>query len=236
MRVNVYLIVLVILAQYCFGQKKTYGKEFSLISQAYANAQNFSSDVIVYSYKEKNQQKGDIQGTGMIRKADKNYYSKFKGEELIANNHCAVIIDSSDREVTYFGEAKGNIGDPFSMAKIDSIMRRQDSVVYAGMKDGLEHYIFYNKNSVMLRVDMYAGATDHFIKRLTYYYAPSDKKNSYDMYKMDIYYNNIRTDKVDNGFFSEKKVLTFKSGKPYLQGKYRSFKLTIADKYQPPTQ
>lgn len=218
------------------AQEKVYDKEFALVAQAYSDTKNFSSDVTVYSYKEKGQEKADLLGKGMIRKADKNYYSAFRGEVMIANNHCAVIIDSSNKQVTYFGEAKGHTQDPFSMSKIDSLLKKQDSVVYMGAQAGVEHYIFYNKKSILTRVDMYTDVKDHFIKRLTYYYTPSDKMHKYGMYKMDIYYNNIKTEKVNDSYFSEKSVLAYKGGKPYLQSAYHDFKLTVADKYQPPTQ
>jgi len=213
-----------------------FGDEFNKISQAYVAAKNFSADVAVYSYQQKSQKQGILIGRGLIRRADKNYFSRFKGDQLIANNRCAVIIDSASKEVTYFPEAKGNIRDPFSIEQIDTLLKKQDSVVDAGSQDGEEHYIFYNKTSVLIRIDMYVGLNDHFIKRLTYYYAPSTKKESYDMYKMEIYYNNIKLNKVDDSYFSEKKVIAYKGGEPYLVSSYNKYKLTVADKYQPPTQ
>ena len=149
-----YIIALLIIAQFSFGQKKYYGQNFSLISKAYSDAKNFSSEVMVYSYKDRDQQKGDLLGVGIIRKSEKKYYSRFLGEVLIANDHCAVMIDSLDRQITYFGEARGQIRDPFSMDKIDSLMRRQDSVVDKGIQDGLQHYVFYNRKGVIVRVDV----------------------------------------------------------------------------------
>ena len=216
------------------GQKTSYATDFKRISEAYSDAKNFSADVVVFSYKDKDQEKGDLLGKGMIRKADKNYYSKFMGEEMITNNHCAVIVDSNYKEVTIFQDNKKVMPGQFSLSQMDSMLKKQDSVSYLGSQNGLKHYVLYNKHSVIMKIDMYVGEKDHFIKRLVYYYAASGKDESYDMYKMDIYYNNIKLDKVSDSYFSEKKYIEYKGSTPQLTATYRKYKLIIADKYKAP--
>jgi hypothetical protein len=104
--------------------------------------------------------------------------------------------------------------------------------MYKGIENNNEHFIFKCKSSPLQRIDMYVDSKSHFIKKLTYYYAPSNQESSYDIYKIEIVYENISQSAVDNSWFSENKIVSSKKGKPVLQSSYSSYKLSIAESYK----
>jgi hypothetical protein len=217
----------------CFSQSEM-SKNLGKITQAYIDAKEFSADVNVEGYRKKQDLSGIVIGKGLIRKSKENYYSRFKDDEMIVNKKCMLIVDHEQRNVKYFNSADMHkMPTSFEMPKMDSLIKQNDSVVYKGITDGLEHYVFYKAKATITRTDVYVSQTTHFIKNIVYYYTTSKTEGNYGMYKVVITYENIKLHNVDNSFFSEKKYVDYKNGKPMLQTAYGNYKLIIADKYKP---
>src|SRR5258705_8761971 len=104
---------------------------FTKVSKNYLTVDPFSADVDVYLFKDKNDTKGSLLGTGMLRKSGRNYYSKFSDDELICNENCTVILDHYYKRVSYFDEPKtlSNRYD-YNFPYIDILLKLNDSVVY----------------------------------------------------------------------------------------------------------
>jgi len=217
-----------------YSQKSFVASELKKARMAYLSSENFSADVKVITYKTPTQQNGEPLGIGLIRKSKKGYYSKYLDDEMISNDHCTVVIDHYGKDVTYLESETSFFSSSFMkmMPSSDSLFKSTDSVLYKGIENNNEHFIFKSKHAAINRIDMYLGFKDHFIKKIIYYYAPSDRQNKYDMYKVEITYENIRLDKVNNSWFSENKILAYSKGKPVLQTAYSSYKLKIGETYK----
>jgi hypothetical protein len=236
MRIRVFILFIILfLRQDSFCQKNI-GPELTKVSQAYLKAIDFSADVKVVSYKTKNDINGQPMGKGVIRKSKQGYYSKYLDDELMTNEKCMLIIDNGKKEITYFDGSGYNfkgMSQP-TLPPIDSLLKRNDSVVFKENENGENHFIFFNKQGATIRTDVYVNRQTHFVSKIVYYYAASDKKSNYDMYKVEITYLNIKIDKIDNSFFSESKYVSYKKGKPVVQAAYDKYKLNITKKYKSP--
>lgn len=228
-----YIIPLILLSQLVLGQQKI-SDRLKQVTDAYTNAINFSANVNVLQFKDKEQKVGTRMGIGIMKKVKDGYYSKFIDDEMIANDKCTIIISHDEKRIVYMEpiNLSGKISSFIKMPSLDSLLKKNDSVVYQGITNGNEHYVFYNKKSVIIRTDIYVDHISHFMKKLVYYYAPSTKDNNIGLYKLEISYNDISLNPADKSCFSESKYITYLNGKPVLQNAFKNYKLVIAEKYK----
>jgi outer membrane lipoprotein-sorting protein len=202
------------------------------VSKAYAETQALSMDVEVTVYKDRWDKKGTLIGKGVMRKSKDNYYSRFMGDEMISNSSCTVIIDHSDKSIAYFKGSLTSRKPEYDIPEISAVLSRNDSVVYKGMVNGLNHYTLYYAKGIAVQTDIYVDNKTKFIRKMEYIYRKSTPENNYDAYKVVIEYKNISKNVSDAKIFSEKKYITYKKGQPRLLPAYSSYELTVAEKEQ----
>ena len=227
-----FLSVISIYSSSGYGQDRFVSSELTKVSKAYLAATDFSADVKVISFATEKQLVGQSLGMGMMRKSKDNYYSKYLDDEMICNNNCTLIIDHSGKIVSYFD--KSSAAKKLSVSNfpsMDSLLKKTDSTRYEGIVNGEERFVLYTGKTAILRTELFITPQDHFLRKLIYYYAPNTQDNAYDMYKIEITYVNISLGKVDNDFFSEKKYIDYKNGKPVLKQEYTAYKLHVGDKF-----
>lgn len=200
-------------------------------TQAYVGADNLSMDVVVHTYASANST-SILLGNGLIRKSGVNYYSKFLTDELVVNENCTLVLDHQDKTITRYGpdekkkknKFKGQISFP------DSLYSCSDSIVYKGLEDGKQHFLFFSKNkaAAVNLTEVFINDQTHFVTQIVYYYNDMSNDEAYDMYKVVIDYTNISTTRPSDSFFSERNYITYSKGKPALTSSYSSYKLIIA--------
>lgn len=231
MRLKIHIIYfLVLYSSWGYSQKKLVADEFKKTSQAYLALSNFSADVKVFSFTTSAQSSGTLMGIGLLRKSKENYYSKFLDDEMVSNNTCTVIVNHYDKTINYFKnnkDAKKIL--LMDLPSMDSLIKKTDSAVYRGIVNDDEHFILYTKRADITKTELYISRKYHFLKKVVYYYAPNSKYASYDMYKIELIYENISIANIDHKFFSERKYIDYRNGKPALTPAYSIYKLHVGD-------
>jgi hypothetical protein len=100
-KINILAIFLLLSFGNIYSQKKLVASELQKIRAAYLSAINFSAEVRVTAFKTPAQETGEPMGIGVIRKSKKGYYSKYLSDEMISNDHCTVIVDDLNKNITY---------------------------------------------------------------------------------------------------------------------------------------
>lgn len=225
------LFALLLIPGLTFAQTKTTGELLKETTKVYLDAEHLSMDVNVYTYATVNDQ-GILMGSGQIRKSGENYYSKFLADELIVNGNCTVVLDHSEKTITWYDaeNTKKRKDKKQELPNLDSISNG-DSIVYKGVENGQRRFLFYSRGamSAIHTTEVLINDQTHFVERIVYYYRDNSNDEAYDMHKVVIDYVNISTDKPEESFFSEKKYLTYSKGQPTLNISFSRYKLIIAE-------
>jgi hypothetical protein len=224
-RTGVYFLVLLVLCtQQFYGQSKA-AAELKKVSQAYLTMENLSMDVVVKSYKSKEDKTGTLMGEGSIKKSGKNYYSKFLKTEMLINSKATLVIDNDQKSIVYFEPDNMVIKNNEQIPDVDSILAATDSVFYKGVEGAFKHFCFYDYQNPIKQTDLYVDKTSSLLKRIVYFYKENTKEENYDAYKVVIEYENIQQEKIPESFFSEKKYIVLE--KDYLKAApaYKAYKV-----------
>jgi len=218
--------IIIYASSFCFSQDVS--GILKKVSDAYINSPVYSADVIVNGFTSKSDKVGSLIGTGMIRKSNSNYYSKFLTDEMVANKSCVLLIDYNDKTITYFDSVSDKYkAKKFSLADIDTLLYLNDSTVYKGVTNGLIKISVYNSKSAITQADIYIDEKTDFIEKLIYYYKEANTEESNDIYKIVIEYKNITTTVSDMSVFSESKFVTITNKKPVLTYIYKNYSLVV---------
>jgi hypothetical protein len=202
--------------------------ELSRISQAYQKAEYLSMSVSVRIYETAQDKEGTAFGKGTMHRSGGNYYSKFNSTETLINGDCSIIADHQRKEIICLPAADKAARKPKAqMFNVDSLLAANDSVVRRGTSGSLLHYTIYTKSADIKRIEVYADTSDYLIRKLEYFYPPSDQENDYGVYKAVIIYSGISTTKPAANVFDEKKFVQKKSGKWIAAPAYQSYHLII---------
>ncbi len=232
MKIKIIYILTLGLCQTCVCQINI-KEEFSKVSAAYSSALNFSADVDVVSFTSQQDESAKPLGKGIIRKNKNKYYSKFLSDEMLTNGKLTLIINTGDKTITYYDASNASkVNDGIKMPSVDSLLKKEDSIVWKGINGSEEQFVIYNHKRSINKTCIYIDIKNHFIKKIIYYYAPSDKFNNYGMDKVVITYGNIKLDKIDESYFNESKYIDLVRGKPILASAYKGYKLKIAEPYK----
>ncbi|MCA6363637.1 MAG: hypothetical protein IM638_11420 [Bacteroidetes bacterium] len=211
----------------CSGVRAANG-ELSRISQAYQKAEYLSMSVNVRIYETAQDKEGTVFGKGTMHRSGGNYYSKFNATETLINGDCSIIADHQRKEIICLPAADKAVRKPKQqLFNVDSLLAANDSVVRRGFSGSLIHYTIYTQSADIKRIEVYADTNDYFIRKLEYYYPPSDDENDYGVYKAVIVYSGISTTKPASNVFDEKKFVVKKSGSWTASPAYQSYHLII---------
>jgi outer membrane lipoprotein-sorting protein len=202
--------------------------ELTRISQAYQRAEHLSMSVNVKIYETQQDKQGTVFGSGTMYRSGGNYYSKFNSTETLINGDCSVMADHQRKEIICLPAADKAVRKPKpALFDVDSILAANDSVVRRGFSGAQLHYTIYSRSADIQRIEVYADTNDYFIRKLEYYYSPSNEENDYGVYKAVIVYSGISTAKPAATFFDEKKFVVRKNGTWLAAPAYKSYHLIL---------
>ena len=108
-----------------------------------------------------------------LKKDGNKFYSVMEGTRMLLNDKYMVMVYDADKRVICTARDKkskevGNGGDP--SAQIDSLLKKNDSIVYGGILNHAKLYTIYTGKSMIRRTEIHLDETTGYIKMLVYYY------------------------------------------------------------------
>lgn len=212
----------------CSGmlQAQTLSSELKNVRGAYLKNKNLSFNVEVYSYSTKSDKTAELVSKGNMKKSNDKYYSNFSNYELMIIGENALIVDRAKKTLAYYEYKTGmpELSDG-NQVNIDSIITGTDSIVMRPVQNGLKHFTCFSKHGYVRQTEIYVDAQSNFIKRILYYYIESNNDFEIEFDRVEIFYKNIQTKAIDQGFFSFDKY--FKKTRSTITpvGDYRNYRM-----------
>jgi hypothetical protein len=215
--------ILLICTNHFYGQ--TAGSELNKVRDAYLKVENLSMNVVVKSYKSKNDKAGVLMGSGNIKKSGKNFYSNFLETEMLINSKVTLVIHNDEKVIVYFEPDNIVIKNNQQLPHVDSILATADSFNYKGIEGSSKHFSFYDYHSPIKQTDLFVDKNSSLVTRIVYYYKEDSKEENYDAYKVVIDYENINYETIPASFFSEKKYILLEQAYLKPAPAYKTYKI-----------
>lgn len=194
------------------------------------NQSRLELDAQVEIYANYNAVKPSQSYTAHVKKEGAKFFSESGDMKMLLNDKYLVMVYKSEKRIVYSkhdkdAEKKMNSArDPGT--SIDSLLLRNDSIVYKGVKDNRKLYIIYNSKSMIRRTEIYMDTKTGWINRLIYYY---DEQLLPNANKVRIDYT-INTDPVFSGNeFSESRFFVISRGKASPASTFAGYDILFID-------
>lgn len=168
---------------------------------------------------------------GTVKKNGLMYYSEMEGVRMLMNEKYLVMVYESEHQVVCTKRDKKsdkklnkNSGDP--TASIDSLLARNDSIVYKGVHDGLKTYIIYTNKSIIRRTEIYLDTKNGYVSQLVYFYNEELMPLAN---KVRIQYTVTLNPSFSENEFSEKRFVTFSRGDAAAAGECAGYQVLFID-------
>lgn len=149
----------------------------------------------------------------VLKKDGDKFYSEMENTRMLLSDKYLVMVYDNDRRVICTERDKKserkmkNGADPSN--QIDSLLKKNDSIVYKGIVNNAKVYSIYTGTSIIRRTEMHLDAKTGNIKALVYYYneklVPSGNKVRVD-------YAINASPAFSSNEFSEKRFVVFGRG------------------------
>ena len=205
------------------------GEELKKMRMAYINNKQLSFEVEVYSYASKMDKNASLVSKGYMKKNNDMYYSNYQNYELMINGEKALMIDNQTKEINYYEYKLNKEKTPENFqVNIDSLIQNTDSIIMHPEKDGLKHFTCFSKRGYIKQTEIYADNKSYFVKHILYYYVPSTEDYDIDVDRVEIFYKNIKTESINESFFSSDKYFKNIKSKLIPVGKYQGYKINYS--------
>jgi hypothetical protein len=200
--------------------------ELKKVRNAYITNKHLSFEVEAYSYTTKVDKTPELVSKGYMKKNNDKYYSNFNNYEFMMNGDKALIVDNESKSMTYYEYKIASKKAPQAMdVNMDSLLLSGDSVYMHPAKDGIKHFTTYSKTSYVTQTEIYVDATTNLVVHLLYYYAASTDEYDIDVDRVEVFYKNIKTQVVDEHFFSFIHYFKIVKANYIPVGKYQGYKM-----------
>lgn len=223
-RFLIFFILLFSVVAFSQTEKATI-EELKKIRSAYLQNQQMDFDVEAYSYKDKFDKSPELISKGHVKKSADKYYSHFLDYELMLSGEKALIVDNGEKKMEYYEYKMNKQKTPESFQiNIDSLMANSDSIVMRSPVNGQKHFTIFNQSGEISQTELYVNEKTNFVQHILYYYASSNENYEIEVDRVEIYYKNIKTQGVDEKFFSFDKYFTHNKKQFIPVGQYAAYK------------
>ena len=223
------VLLVLFLTMWMGAAAQDFRSDYAKMQERYATMAKFSCEVQVSMYENEKDAKPEQVLLSAVKKMDGNYWYMFGKTKMIVNEKCILYLDEESKEMTYTIRDKKNEAVPpvqNAAAMIDTLLKKNDSVVFAGIEGMLKHYIVYSSKGLILKTDLFLNKETYTLTKLIYHY---DKKK-YASEKVEINYLKIDLAPVfAPDEFSEKKYAVYSNGRLKPQGIYAAYQTNIID-------
>lgn len=166
----------------------------------------------------------------VMKKDGQQFYSQADNMQMLLNGKYLVMVYKDEKRIVYTKHDKNaekkmkNNTDPG--ATIDSLLLKNDSILYKGVSDNMKLYIIYSGKSLIRRTEVYLDVTTGIIKRLVYYYNEQIVPNA-NKVKIDYTINLAPTFSPTE--FSESRFLVINRGKATAAGLFAGYDVFYID-------
>lgn len=200
--------------------------ELKKVRNAYTSNKQLSFDVEVYSYETKADKTPELISKGYMKKSNDKYYSNYEGMELMVNGDKALIVDNEKKTMTFYEYKLSKQKTPKGFeANIDSVLLQSDSVVIQPTKSGIKHFTCFSNTGDIQQTEIYVDEKTNLINHILYYYFPSNDDYEMQTDRVEIFYKNIKTQGIDEAFFSFDKYFKTVKAKLIPTVKYQGYKV-----------
>lgn len=212
MRTVMLLVVMAVAAITAPLTAQDYAADITKAMEVFSSDQlQLNVDVNVYSTYASQE---PMQNYKAVLKKDGNkYYSEMENTRMLLNDKYLVMVYDNDRRVICTERDKKsdrkmkNGADP--SGQIDSLLKKNDSIVYQGIVNSAKVYSVYTGKSIIRRTEIHLDTKTGSIKSLVYYYnekfVPTGNK-----VRIDYIINASPT--FSSSEFSEKRFVVFGRG------------------------
>lgn len=209
---------------------QNFKKDYAPVQEAYNKLDKFYCEIKINMYEEEGDKTPSSVMHSTIKKNGEDFCYSIGKTKMLMNDNCILYIDEDSKAMTYSARDKKNeikIPGQDPSAMIDSIIKKSDSVVYAGIKDNCKRYIIYSAKAIISKTEITIDQANYMIPLITYHY---DTKKGSDVSKVMIEYvkMNLSPDFL-NTDFSEKKYAVYANKKLKPLAPYSTYKTTVID-------
>lgn len=183
--------------------------ELKKIRIAYLQAKQLSFDVEAFMYKDQYTKTPELISKGHAVRFEHKYMSHFLNYDLIVlDKNSTLMIDHSLKTMDYYvyDMPKDNTPKEFQM-NFDSLALASDSIKMWPVNNGIRQFTFYDKDALIIQTEIYVDVKTNFIKRILYYYAPSNEDEEMEAHRVEVFYKNVSVAPVNQSVFKLDKYI-----------------------------
>lgn len=208
------------------GIAQDFKSDFKKAAEFYKNNQTLSMKVSVKGYTSKNDLKGNLISSGNMYRSGSKYYSSIMNNELICDGKSILLINHTDKQVIYKSEAGKSDVSAATMQQMDSLLAKKKGVSYKGLSGNLLEYVISTPGEAIIQTTVWLDKSTFAIKKISYLYNQNSEEYETEMYKTEIEYSSISTDKPADDKFKISALIE-KKGKTYTgKGKLKEYQIT----------
>lgn len=205
-------------------------KDYNQVQEAYNKLDKFSCEIKIKIYETYQSVKPGEIISSVIKKQKNDFWYSMGRIKMIVNEKCILYIDENEKQIIYTIRDKKRemkIPNQDVAAIIDSLVKKSDSIIFAGNKDNSIHYSIYASKALITKTDLFIDKESFLVKTIEYYY---DEKKSPTSNKIIIEYSKMDTSPVfTDSEFSEKKYAAYSNKVLKPLPPYVGFRTSVID-------
>jgi hypothetical protein len=219
MKLNFLLWVLILTMPELKVSAQDFSQDHKKVQMAYLNLNDFYCEIKIDMYTKTNASKPDRVLKSVLKKQANNSWHTIGKTTVLVNDKCMLYLDENQKTILYTkldALDKKKSSNPYINGVIDSLPKKNDSVVFNGISDGKIKYTLYTSKQTIVRTEISIDQQTYLIAKIVYYYK-TGKQMEFE--KIEIGYENRNMNPIfSKDEFSEKKYVNYtgKTLKPAL--------------------
>jgi hypothetical protein len=165
-----------------------------------------------------------------MKKSGEDFWYSMDKIKMIVNSNCVLYINDEEKQLVYtVRNKKKELPFPSGdlAGAVDTLLKKSDSVVFAGLRDNCKKYIIYSSAGEIIRSEIYINNETSLITRVAYHYKHYQERGDI---RVDIAYQEMNTaPQFANSEFSEKQYVSYNRGVARPLGKYSSYQASVVN-------
>jgi hypothetical protein len=164
--------------------------DYKKVQDTYLHLENFYCELKINMYKKSSAPAPLQQLTAVIKKQGENTCYTMGKITMLVNEKCMLYLDEQEKRMVYtIRDTKKIVPDLNQYtAIVDSLLDRNDSVIFNGSKNDEKKYTLYTSKQEIMRAEVYIDQRLNTLSKLVYYY--KSRKNT-EFEKVSIDYDHI---------------------------------------------
>lgn len=223
------LIIILAIAAYQLAKAQDYKQDLLQMQEKINGINKLHAVAEVKMYMTEKASKPVTVKRSIIKKDGDNYYCSMENAIVLINRKCMLLVYDDDRQIIYTeqkrNEAKAK--QQMSAADISELLKKNDSIAYKGISNGIKHYIAYSSKGMMRSADIFINSSTGFLHKVIYHYNPEMVPQ---VEKVEIDYHTFNTNpEFGKDDFSEQKFVQRKGKELKGSGNYSGYNILNYD-------